>query len=394
MGIKRNDSCYTENVKDKIRNGNKINLFDRTELEAKLFWIQFDKTMKHIESLADYVDEVHLPLEFRKVYIDLIFNHLGTIKDLLFVSYGLELDTNPKSKDFITKCNSDNLIALGFWGLDNQKEIESISTISSKWINHFIFEDKFAGSNLEGMFDNQEESSSFLHNIDEQLQRTFIYAPYLGDKKESGLVREQLEEIDETMRTIFSLLYSVMTTSVMLFYNFDALVKEFRESEKGVRILSVWKHDLYLPIDRLLSKLKEKKDLKPWVDKCYLLYEGKIQKNELFVDFSLPGVQHNSEMYRTNSWISIFTIFSILKEYEEQQKVILEVKPFFYNDEDEARKFLGMIRGLEDRMITSLVKKLVDKDKYPEALKTKSFYELLVKYKLYTKCYQNWNGQV
>ena len=394
MGIKRNDSCYTENVKDKIRNGNKINLFDRTELEAKLFWIQFDKTMKHIQSLADYVDEVHLPLELRKVYIDLILNHLETIKDLLFVSYGLELDINPASKDFITNCNRDNLIALGFWALDNQKEVESISTISSEWINHFLFEDKLAGSNLEGMFDNQEESSSFLHNINEQLQRTFIYAPYQGDKKESGLVREQLEEIDETMRTIFSLLYSVMTTSVMLFYNFDALLKEFRESEKGVRIISVWKHDLYLPKDRLLSKLKEKKDLKPWVDKCNLLYEGKIQKNELFVDLSVPGTQHNPEMYRTNSWISIFTIFSILKEYEEQQKVVLEVKPFFYNDEDEARKFLGMIRGLEPPMITSLVKKLVDKDKYPEALKTKGFCELLVKHKLYTKTYQNWNGQV
>ena len=394
MGIKRNDACYTENVKDKIRKGNKINLFDRTELEAKLFWIQFDKTMKHIQSLADYVDEVHLPLELRKVYIDLIINHLETIKDLLFVSYGLELDTNPTSKDFITKCNNDNLIALGFWALDNQKEIESISTISSEWINHFLFEDKFAGSNLEGMFDNQEESSSFLHNIDEQLQRTFIYAPYLGDKKELALVREQLEEIDETMRTIFSLIYSVMTTSVMLLYNFDALVQGFRESEKGVRILSVWKHDLCLPIEQLLSKLKEKKDLKPWVDKCYLLYEGKIQKNELFFDLSVPGTQHNPEMYRTNSWISIFTIFSILKEYEEQQKVVLEVKPFFYNDEEAARKFLGMIRGLEDTMITSLVKKLVDKDNYPKALKTKSFCELLVKHKLYTKTYQNWNDQV
>ena len=379
MGIKRNDTCYTENVKDKIRDGNKINLFDRTELEAKLFWVQFDKTMRHIQSLADYVDEVHLPLELKKVYIDLISNHLETIKDLIFVSYGLELDINPTSKDFVTKCNRDNLIALGFWALDNQKEIESISTISSEWINHFLSEDKSADSNLERMFENQEESSSFLHNIDEQLQRTFIYAPYQGDKNESGLVRKQIEEIDETMRSIVSLLYSVMTTPVMLFYNFDALLKDFQGSETGTRILSVWKRDLYLPIEQLLSKLKEKRDLKPWVDKCYLLYEGKIQKKELFVDLSVPGTQHNQEM---------------LKEYEEQQKVVLEVKPFFYNDEDKARKFLGMIRGLEPPMITSLVKKLVDKDNYPDALKTKSFYDLLVKHKLYTKSYQNWNGQV
>lgn len=400
MGIVRNDACHQEGSKEKIRNGNKINLFDRTELEAKIFWAQFAQIMRHLQSLADYVDDAHPPFGLRKVYIDLILNHLKIIKDLLFVSYGLELDTNPQSKECVTKFNHDNLIAFGFWALDNQKELECISEISSEWINHFLCEDKPSDTNLEEMLNgiiipvDQKKPLAFLHNIDEQLQRTYIYAPYQGDKNESGVVSKQIEDIDETMRSIFSLLYYVAMTPVTLISNFDALVKEFRESENGEIMLGRWEHDLYLSKEGLLSRLREKENLKPWVDKCCLLHEKKMAKKELFVDITIPQPQHNPDMFKTSSWISIFTITAILQEYDKKHKLVFEFKPFFYNDEDEARKFIDKIRGLEPPMITSLVKKMVDKENYPQELKSKKFCELLIKHKLYTKSYQNWNGQV
>lgn len=400
MGIERNDVCHKESLKKKISNENKINLFDRTELEAKIFWAQFAQIMKHIQSLSDYVDEAQLPLGLRKVYVDLILNHLEIFKDLLFVSYGLKLDTNPKSQECVTKCNHDNLIALGFWAMDNSKELECISDISSKWINHFLYEDKPSEPNLEELFKGrlvpveQESSSSFLHNIDEKLKRTYIYAPYQGDKDEFEVVKKQIEDIDETMRSIVSLIFSVLTATVKLMYNFDTIVKDFRESERGQIIIDRWKHDLCLPKEGLVSKLKEKDDLKPWVDKCCLLHEKKIAKKELFVDNSIPGSQHNTDLYKTNSWLSIFTITAILQEYDKKHRVVLEFKPFFYNDEEEARKFIDKISGLEPMMITSLIKKMVDKDHYPPVLKSKKFCDLLIKHKLYTKSYQNWNDQV
>ena len=134
--------------------------------------------------------------------------------------------------------------------------------------------------------------------------------------------------------------------------------------------------------------------MQPWVDKICMLHEGKIEKKELFVDLTVSKTRHNPEIDKTRNWISIFTIYAILQEYDDQQKIVLDISPYFYNDEDAARKFLKQIQGAEPTMITSLVKKLVDKDKFPETLKSKGFHSVLVKHNLYTKSYQNWNDQM
>lgn len=396
MELIRNESCHTERLKKAIIEGHKINVFDRTELDAKIFWGKFAKIMKHIQSLADYVDLASLPLGLSKVYIDLISSHLEIIKDLLFISYGLILDTNPKSNEFVDERNRDNILALGFWALDNQKDIENVCNISSEWINNFINIDKRSYDNLEIFFERKDKThiSSFNH-LDNNFLQSYIYAPYQDVSPETAVyVRNKINESDEIMRSLFSLSQSVMMTPLLIFKNYDVLVKEFRKSKIGEKMISCWRNDYYLPKESLLSKLKEKKDLKPWVDKVCMFHEGKIEKKELFVDLTISIPQHNPEINKTRNWICIFTIYAILQEYDDCQKIVLDIKPFFYNDEDAARKFLKQIRGLEPTMITSLVKKLVDKEKFPDALKSKNFCDVLIKHNLYNRSYSNWNAQV
>lgn len=107
---------------------------------------------------------------------------------------------------------------------------------------------------------------------------------------------------------------------VMLLNDFDSFLRDFRKSEIGERTVAGWRKEYLLSQEQLLLQLKEIKRYRPWVDKCRLLHEGKIEKRELFIDITIPGIQHNKEIYKTNSWISIFSLMSILEEYEKKHE--------------------------------------------------------------------------
>lgn len=83
----------------------------------------------------------------------------------------------------------------------------------------------------------------------------------------------------------------------------------------------------------------------------------------------------------------------LCRQYRKSEQVLVDIMPFFHNNEDAAREFLAQIQGLESTMITSLVRELAEKENNP-GLKTKKFYDVLYKHKLYTKTYSNWNGQM
>ena len=397
MPIKRNEASHPEWMKKDIIEENNINLFDRTENEAMLFWSRLAKIMEHIQSLDNFIGDVRPPLGFIQVYIDLIAAHLETVKDLLFASYGLILDTNPESKECVTNCNHDNLMDLGFWALDNQPEIEIVCNMSSEWRSNNLH--NMDGPSNSGLFKELlsqivNPDPAYIYKMSNQLPKSYMYAPYLIEDRETITnIRNQIKELDETMRSIFSVILFVQGTPVKLLKQFEAFLEEFKKSERGEKLISGWRGDYQMSKEQLLSKLKGKDNLMPWVDKVCMLREGKIEEKELFIDITNPESEINPEMYKTYSWISIFTIYAILQEYDENQKIVLEISPYFYNDEDAARKFLKQIRGAEPPMITSLVKKLANKENLP-ALKSKNFYNVLVKHKLYTKGYANWNDQV
>ena len=253
--------------------------FDYSEFEAFLFWKKFSSITRRIKELADNVlrNKRNIPIAQNNFYK--IDAELDSIKKLFLESYQLVLNTDPSHTECVEASdnNDDHLAALYFWSMDYQKEIECVVNILSK--TPFHLEDKI---------------------VDKRLQ-------------------PQVENVFNSMHTLFSLVYNAMCMPIQLLGQFDLFLNDFLKSEYRERKVSAWRKDYVLPLEQLLSRLKEIKSFQPWVDKCRLLYEGKIEKRELFVDKTIRGVQHNAEMNKTNSWLSIFTIMAILKEYDECQ---------------------------------------------------------------------------
>ncbi|MBQ9295084.1 MAG: hypothetical protein IJ219_09215 [Bacteroidaceae bacterium] len=324
MSLKRNEDSHPEWVKKDIIKENNINLFDRTEHEAMLFWSRLAKIIEHIQSLDKFIGDAHLPLGLIQIYVDLISAHLETVKDLLFASYGLILDTSPDSKECVTNCNRDNLMDLGFWALDNQAEIEIVCNTSGEWPSNNLHD--IEGPSVSRLFKELfsqivNPAPAYLYEMNDQLPESYMYAPYQIENRETiATIRKQIKELDETMRSIFSVILFVQRTTINLIEKFELFLDDFKKSERGEKLISGWRNDYYLTKEQLLSKLKEKKDLTPWVDKVCMLYEGKIEKKELFIDITNPAPQHNPEMYKTCSWISIFNIYAIMQEYDDLNK--------------------------------------------------------------------------
>ena len=155
-----------------------------------------------------------------------------------------------------------------------------------------------------------------------------------------------------------------------------------------------WRKDMNLSREDFIEKLESVPEMKPWVRGVVAVLEEKQHIRSLFSKADTPYEIDIEKCSNVRGWMTVILIVALLQEYEGEQAVVQEILPFFYMGEKDARDFLNRIRGAEPQMITTLVKKLVEKDKMPEALKTKSFYNVLKKHGLYTKSYENWNQQM
>ena len=213
---------------------------------------------------------------------------------------------------------------LGFWALDNQAEIEIVCNTSGEWPSNNLHD--IEGPSVSRLFKELfsqivNPDPAHFYEMNNQLPQSYMYAPYQIENRETiATIRKQIKELDETMRSIFSVILFVQSTTIKLIEKFELFLDDFKKSERGEKLISGWRNDYYLTKEQLLSKLKEKKDLTPWVDKVCMLYEGKIEKKELFIDITNPAPQHNPEMYKTCSWISIFNIYAIMQEYDDLNK--------------------------------------------------------------------------
>lgn len=77
-----------------------------------------------------------------------------------------------------------------------------------------------------------------------------------------------------------------------------------------------------------------------------------------------------------------------------QQEIIDKLKPIFFGDEEEARKFLVSIQGMKPIQITEHVNRLVQEKKISELSKKRVLYQILHEAQLYPLTEQNWCSQV
>ena len=96
-------------------------------------------------------------------------------------------------------------------------------------------------------------------------------------------------------------------------------------------------------------------------------------------------------------------ISRVLSDEEKKEKIVLspgedallaQLLPMFYGSEDNAKEFLGSIRGMKGKQITDMVNMMITKKKLSELSCHRDLYTVLHNAGIYDKSESNWNMQV
>ena len=78
----------------------------------------------------------------------------------------------------------------------------------------------------------------------------------------------------------------------------------------------------------------------------------------------------------------------------DENNLLAQLSPMFYGSEDNAKEFLGSIRGMKGKQITDMVNMMITKKKLSELSCHRDLYTVLHNAGIYDKSESNWNMQV
>lgn len=79
---------------------------------------------------------------------------------------------------------------------------------------------------------------------------------------------------------------------------------------------------------------------------------------------------------------------------DDEPDIIAELKPIFFGDEEDAKRFHDTIQGMKPKEITGLVNQWVAEGKISDLSKKRPLWSVLYEYGIYQKSEQNWNDQI
>lgn len=406
--ITQSEETHSEWILEKIKAQHPKAIFDLDGWDRIIDWETIEKQVEHIDTLATYMEEHDLPPLLYKTYLDLLHTSLQVLRDVFFVNTGFYLDIDNPAKIE----EQDDFKKLRFWLLRDIEVTRRVFTVFERLFHYHkiqSLDSHMICDYVDGAWDSVEIKLRGIDS-DEEVKRvigeqkfrsikswcmTYAYSPYENREGVDSIstVSQSLEVsryIGEFFQLFFQLAYIYQIEEDSL----TELIDELTHSEYGEFRLGGWRKDMNVSKEVFINKLETDNELKPLVRDVVAVLEGKRSVRSLFNDGSFPPQVDISKCSNLLNWINIIVIAALLNEYEEKQKIVNQLKPYFYNDEDKARKFYGQIDGLEPTMITSFVMKLVKYEHYPEVLKSKSFWQVLHNNKLYPNSYPNWNDQL
>lgn len=78
----------------------------------------------------------------------------------------------------------------------------------------------------------------------------------------------------------------------------------------------------------------------------------------------------------------------------DDDELVQALMPIFYNVEDEVRRFVKGIQGADDKLITDLVRRLVEEDKINPRAKGRPLFKILHDAGIYHSSETNWNSSL
>lgn len=400
--ITSDKECHSEWIIDTIKKRHSDDLFSIERWNQKIVWKDIEKQVEHVDALVTYLKEHKMPPLLFKQYIDLIHTSLQVLRDIVFVNTGFYID--PMAPGEISE--QEGFKKLRFWTLSDLEVTKRLYKTFERLIKYSYTIDTPKDEDvwetveecLKGAYSKDEHErvlgeSKFNHTSSWCME--YAFAPYENREGVWNFGNEiQKNHVNMYIHCFFSLFFQLSVIYQIEENSLSELVDEMKRSEYGENRIKGWRKDMNLSKEDFIEKLESVPEMKPWVKSVVAVLEEKQFIRSLFSKENTPYEIDLEKCSNVRNWMTVILIVALLQEYEKEQEVVQEILPFFYMGEKDARDFLNRIRGAEPQMITALVKKLVDKDKMPDALKTKSFYSVLKKHGLYTKSYENWNQQV
>lgn len=397
------DERHSEWMIDTIKKRHSDNIFSMERWNQKIIWEDIEKQANHVDVLVTYLKEHKMPPLLFKYYIDLIHTSLQVLRDIVFVNTGFYLD--PMAPGEISE--QEGFKKLRFWTMGDLEVTGRLCNTFERLVKYSLkikepeenygtwkeIEKRLKGTYSQNRTEQVLGESKF--NNTTSWCMDYAFAPY---EYREGVWnfgnRIQLDQVRLYIDGFFSLFFQLSVVYQIEEESLPELVDEMKRSEYGENRMKGWRKDMNLSREDFIEKLESVPEMKPWVRGVVAVLEEKQHIRSLFSKADTPYEIDIEKCSNVRGWMTVILIVALLQEYEGEQAVVQEILPFFYMGEKDARDFLNRIRGAEPQMITTLVKKLVEKDKMPEALKTKSFYNVLKKHGLYTKSYENWNQQM
>ena len=397
MALKRNKDIVPEWGSFEYATLCKSKLFSEERWGKKVEWNKLLEQTMQIEHAIGLLVKAPYPTRLFLSYIDILEANLFIFDDMFYFLTGGYLTDGIKNSGYGYDETWENL---QFWNIDCHSTILEIADSLSKSQNTFrnILQRSELRSLLEIMDcycepDTEELSAKI--SPEEESVYSYIKNIYEGETIDILSLANQIEMILDILEQHTDYMYQWAHgwyADCFLLGDFNSLLDKFTSSERGIKLVQGWDNELNGTRERLIESLERNNKFQPWVYQYCHLSDKKNIIHELFALNNSSADLDIEKLYNTDNWISILSIAAILQEHDKHQEIINQLKPFFYNVEEEAWRFYKAIKGATPTMITSLVNKLGNDKIISDT--SKSLYDVLHKNDLYPKTYANWIDQI
>lgn len=373
-------------------------LFSNERWKKTVKWNLLLEQAGQINHAINMLTKAPYPTRLFCRYIDILEANLYIFDDMFYYLTGRPLTDGISDDIKKTHKLDETWERLQFWNIDSHdiimKIAESLSD-SRNTFNNILQRDELSDIKklLDSYCEPALEDKNAKYSPEEESVFRYIKELYVEKEDISTLVH-QIDNILIIMEQDSDFMFQWAHgwfSDCFLLDDFDSLLDKFVRSERGKMIVQGWEHELNQTREKIIESLEREEKYRPWVYKyCHLADKHNII-HELFGNEESTIEIDEDKLNNTDNWISILSIAAILQEHNKRQEIINQLKPFFYNEENNVRDFYERIKNSKPQMVTKIVKQFNNVGKLSD--KSKMLYNILYKNGLYSLTYQNWHNQ-
>ena len=326
MGIKRNQIPKPMWYGDDFADASTYDLFSEDRWGIRVEWDILLEQAKKIDAIVLLIGKHSYPSRLFLSYIDILEANLSIYSDLFYYLIGEHMGASPNPHDFFQKGQAGRIYQrLFFWNLDCCDLMAQIQLELTQVQTHFVECLKQEG--LKDLSSRVAKKWYWGFHLDKTANEPYAII-WFKDRAHNYAIEAYREDIsiEPLVKQIVNILN--ILTNAIYFFNlsselpkncFPKLLEKFRNSEQGQNLIKAWLYDLDGPRDRLIANMEKTPEFSSWVHRyLHIRKDGEVIE-QLFYDEVTGFMLDDKEYYKTENWISILKIATLLREYDERK---------------------------------------------------------------------------